>query len=124
LEEVNEKTFYQDSNVLVTNSRLIINGKTYAIRNISSVANQEIPNNFSVEATLITIGLILLIFRTTRIIGILLIAGAIFIAFTHKNNFSVRINSNAGEIDGLISKDKEYVQKIVTAINDSIVYRG
>lgn len=124
MDDVQEKVFYQDANVLVTNTRLVINGKTYAIRNISSVAIQMAAQKFIIESILFFIGFAEVIFRSTRIIGILFIVGSIVIAVMRKSIYCVRINSNAGEIDELISKDKEYIQKIVNAIQESIVYRG
>lgn len=41
-----------------------------------------------------------------------------------KNEYTVRISTNAGEADSTISKDKEYIQKIVNALNDAMIHRG
>ncbi len=38
-----------------------------------------------------------------------------------KDKYSVRINSNSGEVDGYISKDKELIQNIVNAVNNAII---
>ena len=38
-----DKVFLKDSNVLVTQSRFVAGGKTYAMRNISSVTKYKIP---------------------------------------------------------------------------------
>jgi len=51
-----EKTFYQDQNVLVTQSRFVANGKTYAMRNISSVSNFRIKKSGCLAAFFIIIG--------------------------------------------------------------------
>ena len=56
-----EKTFYEDDEVLVTQSRFVANGKTFAMRNISSVANLEIEKSRLFAYICIVIGVISLI---------------------------------------------------------------
>lgn len=120
-----EKIFYQDNNVLVTQSRFIANNKTYAMRNISSVSNYRITKNSTGIYLLIFIGIIVLIAGGNGILwGLLLIGVGITLIMTMKDDFSVQINSNSGESKALISKDQMYIQKIVDAINDAIIHRG
>jgi hypothetical protein len=51
------------------------------------------------------------------VLGIYLIGQA-------KPSYVVRIGSASGESDGLVSKDSEYIQKIVDAMNKAIIQRG
>ena len=44
-----EKIFYQDKNVTVTQSRFVVDGKTYAMRNISSVTNFKIKKSILLQ---------------------------------------------------------------------------
>jgi hypothetical protein len=119
-----EVVFYQDQHVTVTQARFISQGKTYAMSNISSVSLFEIKRSRILEILMIIIGLFMLAADDTRIVGVLLIMIAIALFFLLKNSYSVRIQSTSGEADGLISKDGEYVNKIVSAVNEAIIFRG
>lgn len=119
-----ETTFYKDHNVAVTQSRYITQSKTYAMRNISSVHIFEIIKSKKVPVALIFFGLILLFSESSRIVGIILaIVGAVLI-FYIKNEYAVRISTNSGEVNSIVSKDRAYIQKIVGALNDAIIHRG
>lgn len=119
-----EKVFYQDINVTVTQARFVSQSKTYAMSNISSVSIRRIARSIMGEIFLMLIGLALLVSDGTRIIGFLMIIIAIVLFFVRKDSYSVRINSNSGEADGFISKDKDMIHKIVDAVNEAIIYRG
>jgi uncharacterized membrane protein len=69
-------------------------------------------------------GLLIAFLAESMLIGIILIIlGAIWMSFL-KNEYSVRIQSNSGESDGLISVNKEYIQQVVNAVNSAIIHRG
>jgi hypothetical protein len=123
--QVQEKVFYQDTNVTVTQSRFIANGKTYAMSNISSVAIFKKVKSRLFQILLIIVGLaVCFTSNDAKILGFVIAAiGCLALYFT-KDEYSVRITSNAGEADGFISKDQQYIQKIVTAVNDAIIHRG
>jgi hypothetical protein len=124
MEEKEEKVFYKDASVQVTQSRFVTNAKTFAMRNISSVTLFKIKASRAFQIFIIIAGALLLINSDTRVFGIVLaLAGIILLYFT-KDSYSVRISSNSGESDGFVSKDKELVQKIVSAVNDAIIHRG
>jgi hypothetical protein len=119
-----EKVFFQDSLVTVTQSRFMASGKTYAMRNISSVSNFQIKKSKAGAIAFIIFGALMLFSEDSRGFGIgLAILGAIWLYFI-KDSFSVKINSNSGEANGFISKDRAYVQQIVDAVNEAMVYRG
>ncbi|KQM79046.1 hypothetical protein ASE74_00235 [Pedobacter sp. Leaf216] len=115
-----EVTFYQDINVTVTQSRYVTNSKTYAMRNISSVHIFEIIKSKTLPAIMIVIGTLMLLSSEARIMGFIILSIGILI----KNEFTVRISTNSGEVNSIVSKDRLYVQKIVNALNDAIVFRG
>lgn len=119
-----EISFFQSSGVTVTQSRYIVFDKTFAMRNISSVQVGVIPAKRGFGILLIIVGLFLLMANTTRSVGIaLIVLGALF-AYLQKDKFTVRISTNGGETDSLISKDKQAIQKIVNALNEAMVHRG
>jgi len=120
----NETTFYQDSLVTVTQSRYITQSKTYAMRNISSVHVFEIEKSKVTPILMILFGIPFLFSGNVFWIGLILIGLGILIVYNIKNEYTVRISTNAGEADSTISKDKEYIQKIVNALNDAMIHRG
>ncbi len=125
--EVNteEKVFYEDENVKVTQSRFTVGTETYAMRNISSVTNFEIENSKIVPWIFIISGIISVFFiETIKWWNAVMVIGGIIWAILITNDFAVKISTNAGEPNTLISEDKEYIQKVVDAINEAIIYRG
>lgn len=124
METQNETTFYQDSSVLVTQSRYITESKTYAMRNISSVHIFEIEKNRVGPVIIILFGIPFLFSIDVFWIGLILIVLGAFVLYSIKNEYTVRISTNAGEADSIISKNREYIQKIVNALNDAIIHRG
>lgn len=120
----NEITFYQDVNVTVTQSRYVTNSKTYAMRNISSVHIFEIIKNRTLPIVMVIIGLLMLFSESSRVLGFILTAVGILILVLTKNEFTVRISTNSGEVNSIVSKDRSYIQNIVNALNDAIVFRG
>jgi Family of unknown function (DUF6232) len=121
-----EKIFYQDQNVIVTNSRVVASGKTYAMSNISSVTNFRIVKNSTIGIVIIVVGGLSLFSGEWQgwLFGIIVIILGAVIIRKKKDYFSVQISSNSGESKAIISKDKNYVQKIVDAVNEAIIYRG
>jgi hypothetical protein len=119
-----EKTFYQDQHVTVTQSRFIARGKTYAMRNISSVSIFKIEKSKTMPIIVAVIGILLLFGDDTKTFGGILAVIGIIWTLTLKDTYSVRISTNAGEANSLVSKDQTYIQKIVNALNDAIIHRG
>jgi hypothetical protein len=119
-----ETIFYQDANVTVTQSRFIASSKTYAMRNISSVSLFKIEKSKTGPLILMGLGLLLLFGDGTRVMGVILIVVGLFWIMNIKDEYSVRISTNAGESNSLVSKDESYIQKIVNALNEAIIHRG
>lgn len=123
-----EKTFYQDENVYVSQSRLVVGGKTYAMRNISSVTIYQNQKKNYGSFILILFGIFLAIIGAPngKILGVIIIGFGIAIIYFSgtKVDFSVQISSNSGESKALVSEDMEYIQKIVDSVNEAIIYRG
>lgn len=120
----NETQFYKDSKVTVTQSRYVTDSKTYAMRNISSVHVFEIVKNRSLPIAMIIIGGLMLLGDGTRVAGGVILLIGILILVLIKNEYAVRISTNSGEANSIVSRDKIYIQKIVDALNDAIIHRG
>jgi len=128
-----ETTYYQDGAITISNSRAVLGAKTYAMVNITSVTMGEKPANRTPGIVLALIGLAIAACAGSMgsdsasggiVIGILAIIGGIALAALVKPSYVVRIGSAGGESDALISKDREYIQKIVNAVNEAIIKRG
>lgn len=120
----NETTFYNQSGVVVTQSRFVTHSKTYAMRNISSVHIFEIEKSLVLPIILTVLGIVLLLADEARVAGGILLTLAILIFVLIKNKYAVRISTNSGEANSIVSKDKTYVQAIVNALNEAIIHRG
>lgn len=110
--------------MIVTQSRFVADGKTYAMRNIASVTNFKIKKSRTLPVIITSIGVLFLFDDNTRNYGLLMAGIGGLWWYLIKDEFSVRINSNSGESDGFISKDRDYIQQIVDAVNNAIVFRG
>ena len=144
-----EKVYYDEGNVKITSRRCILDEKTYVLKNISSVTvNTQYHSAVhhaavKVRATWAYIlgSLIILGGLKALLDGDVLIlvvdfgiGGALcYYAYSKSQKsepawetpaweeYSIRIGSNAGDADILESKDKDYITKIVDAINDAII---
>lgn len=124
METQSETQFYQDGAVTVTQSRFVTQSKTYAMRNISSVYVFEIEKNRANPIIMILIGIPFLFSGNIFWIGLIIIALGILWLISIKNEYAVRISTNAGETNSILSSNRIYIQKIVDALNDAIIYRG
>jgi hypothetical protein len=127
MKETEEIVFMSDHNVKVTQSRLIIkSNKTYAMRNISSVHTHKIPKKTGFQWLMIIGGAIIAIAGDGEglIPGIILLILGAFWLSRLKDRYALRIQSSSGRSDGLTSKDKNYIDEMVRAINEAIIYRG
>ena len=59
-----------------------------------------------------------------KIFGLILIVVGIVIFKCLKSECSVFLNSASGESQALKSDDKSYINKVINALNESIVHRG
>jgi hypothetical protein len=119
-----ELTYYQDGNVTITNVRVILDSKTYATSNITSVSIGVIPPNRTIGIVIAVLGLggaMCSYIGGSEIIGGVLIFGfGAFLAFIAKEKYTIKIGNTVGKSEALISNDKEYIQKIVSLINEAI----
>ena len=118
-----EKVYYQDSNVTVTNARFVTGATVYAMRNISSVQMGKIPPKNTWAVIGIAVGFIMLIVCGTdgKVWAGVILAICIYAAVKSKPIYTVRINSNSGAVDGMSSKDERYILTVLKAINEAII---
>jgi len=125
-----EKTYFTNDKVRITNSRAILGEKTYAMSNITSVSMGTIPANYNPAIFLAVAGISGLILgpqidaSMCMVVGIVLLILGIILAVAAKTQYSVRLGSSSGESDALSSPDQGQIRKIVDAMNDAIIDRG
>jgi hypothetical protein len=115
-----EISFFENSNVIVTQTRFIVAHKVIEIKNISYVKIEPLKSYVALKLVLLVAGFLLMFFKDLRILGIIVFAISFFSAYFTNDRFSVRVSTNTGETDSLVSKDKDYVEKVAKAVNQAM----
>ena len=120
-----ERNFFNEGGVSVTNARFIAQGQTYAMSGVTSVKTFRKDPSRVGPIILGVVGLACLAGGGSASafgIVLILVAGALFVLM--KPEFSVLLSSASGEAKALSSKDGDFIGKVVSALNDAIVHRG
>jgi len=115
-----EISFFENNNVIVTQTRFIVAHKVFEIKNISSVKIRSVRVYRAIKLALALIGFLLMFFNAWRLPGIILFSVAILSVYFTEEKFSVHLDTKSGETDSLISKDRDYIEQVVKAINDAM----
>jgi len=127
------ESIYSDIVVSVTTERVIISGTTYALRNITSVKMTDNPaaeEGFPLVLIVVgTLGVFVSFGVFAHDVGSgfiwLVISGGVIamgiFSRSFKPSYNVTIATSSGEIRALTSKNKDYIAKIVDAINEAVV---
>ena len=126
-----ETVFFQEGNATVTSARVMLNGATYAMSNITSVKATVLYPKTSMELLGMCLGVLIagfgLIppFSVNAIVWGVGIAGVAFLIFRSKSKqFVVRLATSGGEVDAIKSDKADVIDRIVAAINAAMVHRG
>ena len=124
-----ELTFFRGGNITVTNARFIAGSQTFAMRGITSVQGVETPVSYIIPVLLGLLGLVLAVnlFRSGSffgLIGILILAVAIWIAIRQKPTFAVVLRTAGGDVTAYQSTDRNHIAKIIQALNEAMVSNG
>lgn len=126
-----EKEFFNNGAVRVTNSRVVANGKTFAVNTLTSVEPLQKAPTYGVIAIgiiLLFIGLGFLVANVIIAILLILAGGGILykgiLDEFMKPLYYVQIYTASGKAHAVSDRDKALILKIVDAINDAIVHRG
>lgn len=119
---MDEKTFFEYDDVKVTNARFISGSQTYAMSNVTSVkASEEKPSRLGGIVVLL-VGLA--IASNTPVVGLIIAAAAAFYLYQQKTVYHVMLATAGGETSALKTYQREYLSKVVSALNEAIVHRG
>jgi hypothetical protein len=120
--EMEEKVFFEHGDVKVTNARFITGGQTYAMSNVTSVkAFEEKPKRFGGIVVLI-VGLLFAL--NVPVVGLLLAGAAAFYLYSLKTFYHVMLFTAGGEASALKTEQREYLNSVVSALNEAIIHRG
>ena len=117
-----EKNFLDENGVVVTNTRFIVSSQTYAMSGITSVKNSYQPPSRFFPVVLLLVGLLCLVGAPA--VGVILIVVAVLWLIGQKTDYHVLLTTASGEAKALSSNNKEFIAKVVQALNDAIVARG
>ncbi|MCD6622850.1 DUF6232 family protein [Klebsiella michiganensis] len=122
-----EKEFYRNGNVSITNARFMVGSTTYAMNGVTSVKRGEkAPSKMGPIVTGI-IGVVMVFAAATlmyKAIGVLLVLFAVFWFKGLKTEYLVFLNSASGESQALTSTDKSYIDSVIHHLNEAIIHRG
>jgi hypothetical protein len=117
-----EKIYFEYEDVKVTNARFISGSQTFAMSNVTSVkAFEKKPSRLGGILVLL-VGLLCL--GAQAFIGVLIMLAAGFYLYKQKTVFHVMLATASGESSALVTYQRDYLNKVVAALNEAIVRRG
>jgi hypothetical protein len=121
-----EKTFFSQQDVIVTNARFMAGGQTFAMSGITSVKHLRNEPSRLLSWAFGIVGVFCLLSRTEGgvVFALIFLAIAAVIWRSQKPTFSVVLNTASGEMKAYTSADKDQIARVVSALNESIVHRG
>lgn len=122
MSDANEKIYYRGSDVVVSDKRFVADGTTYALHNIASVASGvHAPRKFGWILGLL-LGLVSIPANPFFGIPIALLAG--YFLYQRRQSYVVVLRDASGETNALASRDRETIDKVVSALNQAIIERA
>lgn len=126
-----ETVIYQNDMVKITNLRAVLDGKTYAISNITSVSSKRIEPNRIMEFIFLFAGLGLVVAFVTNmsnwqnlLYGVICLGLVYFFNKISKPTYTAIISMTNGENTALRSPDEVVIKQVVEALNNAIVQKG
>ncbi len=131
-----EIAYYADSDVMVTSHRAVFGTTTYAMANITSVSMGHRPPRLMWSPLGILFGLAIFTLAMLQLpegvaaailggaIGLTLVGiGAVIVARAEPI-YVIKIASASGEAKAITSENRDYIERIVGAMQQAIVERG
>lgn len=124
--KMEEKIFFNQGNVSVSNSRFIVDGQTYAMNNVTSVKSGVVKPNRLGSIVIGLIGLVMVLSGSGGVLigGLVLLVLAVLSWMGNKKQYTVLLNTSSGENQALVSSDESYIRTVINSLNDAIVSRG
>ncbi len=119
---MSEKQFFQYEDVKITNTRFVNGAQTYAMSNVTSVKSFEQKPKRLGGILVLLVGLAIAV--NTPVVGLLIAGSAGAYLAMQKTMYHVMLATAGGEVSALKTTQQEYLEKVVCALNEAIVYRG
>lgn len=121
-----EHEFFRSENVLVSQTRFVTFGQTYAMSGVTSVKASSVQPSRLAPLAIGGFGLLCLFTGATGplIFGTVLLAVAALIWVSQKPEHFVSLSVASGEVRALKSRDPQFVNDVIRALNDCIIARG
>lgn len=132
-----ETIFFENAEVFVSDKRVQIRGRTYALANITSVSSRAIePDTSDVTVAyvfallVLAAGLVAAVALYWYVLPPMWAVAALFIMLGRwkmdsvKIYYAVRIGTAGSEVDALSSLDQDYICTVTAAVNRAIVSRA
>lgn len=121
-----EKVFFEQGGVSVSNARFIVHGKTYAMNGVTSVKQGVNHPSRLGPIVLGLVGLVCLLNASATGVmwSVAFLAIAAFWWVKQKSVWIVVLSSSSGESQALSSENREYIEGVIGALNQSIIHRG
>ncbi|MEA9389561.1 DUF6232 family protein [Acerihabitans sp. TG2] len=125
-EKAEEKEFYTNGNVSITNARFRVGSTTYAMQGVTSVKKHRIAANkiWAILMVLAGLGMMFWAELSGKVVGFVILILGVIIFKMLKDTYIVILNSSSGESQALNSKDEKYIDDVINSLNDAIVHRG
>jgi hypothetical protein len=125
-EEMQEHEFFRSENVLVSQTRFVTFGQTYAMSGVTSVKASSVSPSRTAPLVIGGIGVLCLFGGSTGVLvfGVALLAIAALIWASQKPEYFVSLSVASGEVRALKSRDPQFVNNVIQALNDCIIARG
>lgn len=120
-----EKIFFDERTVKVTNTRFILPGnKTFAMSGVTAVKTSQIDPNRLGPIALIVVGGLIGYNKGIDALSVILVLAGLAWFFIQKTIYIIVLTTSSGEQQALQDTDITWISRVVSALNDSIVHRG
>ncbi len=121
-----ERVFFEQGNVKVTNARFVVSSQTYAMNGVTSVKSYVTPPDRKGAIIAVAVGIVLFLALDggAKLFGLAVAGIAGWLLTQMKNTHSVFLSSASGEVQALADQDETFISGVIGALNQALVYRG
>jgi Family of unknown function (DUF6232) len=121
-----EKVFFENGNVKVTNARFVVGNQTHAMNGVTSVSSHVTKPSRTGLIIGLVIGLLVLLGAEGggKVLGLAIMGICGYLLYNQKDTHAVLLRSASGEIQALSGTDAMYIGGVVSALNDALIHRG
>jgi hypothetical protein len=117
-----ERTFFEDGTIIVTNAHFTVPGRIFAMSDIKGVRFERTQATRSWPTALYLLGLGSFFARLYRFGLILLIVGAL-LNLVSRPKYTIVLDSVSGDVRAFTSSDRDYISEIMDALKKALAYR-